>query len=319
MIQAVFTAILWAMSAVSAGRSTRLLGAGTANLSRLTLATCLLALWAHLFGRGLTGAGLPWLFLSGIIGFGFGDLALYGAYYRLGPRLGVLLCLCLAAPLGAFMEWVWLGTGLTLYQIFWSTTILAGVFAALAPDRRVAVGPRTWTIGIMLGAVAAFGQGGGAVLTRKAFDVASQAGQHIDGGTAAYQRILGGLLLTAAVLLIHRWRKSRAESIPPLDRSRGQASDRERAARDTTIAPSHPWSRAWPWVIANALCGPALGVACYQWALAIAPTGIVLAIVATTPLAVIPFTMLLDGERPTARSLAGGAIAVLGAAALAYK
>jgi len=288
------------MSAVSAGRSTRLLGAGRANLSRLTLATGLLALWAHTFGQGLTGVGLPWLFLSGIVGFGFGDLALYGAYYRLGPRLGVLLCLCLAAPLGAFMEWVWLGTGLTLYQIFWSTTILAGVFAALVPDRRAAMGPRTWAVGIALGAVAAFGQGGGAVLTRKAFNVAGQAGQHIDGGTAAYQRILGGLLLTAVVLLIHHWRRSSA-------------------APHETAAIGRPWSRAWPWVIANALCGPALGVACYQWALAIAPTGIVLAIVATTPLAVIPFTMLLDGERPTARSLAGGAIAVLGAAALAYK
>jgi len=287
------------MSAVSAGRSTRLLGAGTANLSRLTLATVLLALWAHLFGRGLTGVGLPWLFLSGIVGFGLGDLALYGTYYRLGPRLGVLLCLCLAAPLGAFMEWVWLGTRLTLYQMFWSATILAGVFAALAPDRHVATGARTWTVGIALGAIAALGQGGGAVLARKAFNVAGQAGQHIDGGTAAYQRILGGLLLTAVVLSIHRWRKSSA--MP-----------------HETAAVARPWSRAWPWVIANALCGPALGVTFYQWALSVAPTGIVLAIVATTPLAVIPFTMLLDGERPTVRSLAGGAIAVLGAAALAY-
>ena len=311
MIQAIITSVLFAMSAVSAGRTTRLLGAGTANLSRLVLATVLLALWAHLFGQGFAGVGLPWLFLSGIVGFGFGDLALYGAYYRLGPRLGVLLCLCLAAPLGAFMEWVWLGTRLSLYQIFWSTTILVGVFAALAPDRRVAMGPRTWTVGIILGAVAAFGQGGGAVLTRKAFNVAGQAGQHIDGGTAAYQRILGGLLLTTAVLLIHRWRKSRVEGVSP--------SDRGRDTRDTTIAAGRPWSRAWPWVIANALCGPALGVAFYQWALSVAPTGVVLAIVATTPLAVIPFTMLLDGERPTARSLAGGAVAVLGAAALAYK
>jgi drug/metabolite transporter (DMT)-like permease len=300
MIQAVITAVLWAMSAVSAGRSTRLLGAGTANLARLALATAMLALWAHLFGQGLSGDGLPWLFLSGLVGFGLGDLALYGAYYHLGPRLGVLLCLCLAAPLGALMEWIWLGTGLTVYQIFWSTTILVGVFAALVPDRRTGAGVHEWTTGIALGVIAALGQAGGAVLTRKAFDVARQAGQHIDGGTAAYQRILGGLLLTSLVLFIHQRRRQPDPS----------AAD---------VAVEHAWRRAWPWVIANALCGPALGVALYQWALAVAPTGIVLAIVATTPLAVIPFTMLLDGERPTARSLAGGAVAVLGAAALAYK
>jgi drug/metabolite transporter (DMT)-like permease len=300
MIQAVFTAVLWAMSAVSAGRSTRLLGAGTANLARLTLATALLALWAHLFGQGLAGVGLPWLFLSGIVGFGFGDLALYGAYYHIGPRLGVLLCLCLGAPFGALMEWAWLGTRLTPYQIFWSATILAGVFAALAPDRRAVTGARAWGAGIALGVIAALGQAGGAVLTRKAFNVGGQVGQHIDGGTAAYQRILGGLLLTAIVLLVHRWRKS------PV-------------TLQETPSVHGPWKRAWPWVIANAVCGPALGVAFYQWALAVAPTGVVLAVVATTPLVVIPFTMVLDGERPTVRSIAGGAIAVLGAAALAYK
>lgn len=288
------------MSAVSAGRSTRLLGAGTANLSRLALATGLLALWAHLFGQGLAGAGLPWLFLSGIVGFGFGDLALYGAYYHLGPRLGALLCLCLAAPLGALLEWVWLGTQLTWSQILWSTMILVGVFAALAPDRHITIAPCTWAAGIAMGVTAALGQSSGAVLTRKAFEVARQAGQQIDGGTAAYQRILGGLLLTAVVLLIHHWRHR----------------------RDSTQADApadHPWKRAWPWVISNAVCGPALGVAFYQWALAIAPTGVVLSIVAMTPLVVIPFTMLLDGERPTIRSLAGGAVAVLSAAALAYR
>jgi len=300
MIQAVITSILFAMSAVSAGRTTRLLGAGTANLSRLTLATGFLALWAHTAGQGVSGVGLPWLLASGVIGFGVGDLALYGAYYRIGPRLGVLLCLCLAAPMGALMEWLWLGTRLSLYQIFWSATILVSVFAALVPDTRTPVAPRAWFIGILLGVVAAFGQGSGAVLTRKAFDLARDAGQHIDGATAAYQRILGGLLLTAVVLFIHRWSKAPA---PPQE----------------ATGTDHPWRRAWPWVIANALAGPAIGVACYQWALAVAPTGIVLSIVATTPLVVIPFTMILDGERPTVRSLIGGGVAVLGAAALAYR
>jgi len=116
----------------------------------------------------------------------------------------------------------------------------------------------------------------------------------------------------------------RVEGVPPSNRGQdardtGMLSERGRDARDTTIAAGRPWRRAWPWVVANALAGPALGVACYQWALAVAPTGIVLAIVATTPLVVIPFTMVLDGERPTVRSLVGGAVAVLGAAALACK
>lgn len=302
MIPAIITSILWAMSAVSAGRSTRLLGAGTANLSRLTLAAIFLAFWAHIWGQGLSGAGLPWLFLSGVVGFGLGDMALYGAYHRLGPRLAVLLCLCLAAPIGAVVEWVWLGTRLTAHQIFWSTTILAGVFTALVPDTRTPVTPRVWRAGILMGAFAALGQGLGAVFTRKASDLATQAGQHIDGGTAAYQRIVAGLALTAVLLFIHRLRK------PPMP-----------PEPDADAGLNHPWRRAWPWVIANALCGPALGVACYQWALIVAPTGVVLSVVATTPLVVIPFTMILDHERPTRRSLLGGAIAVLGAVALAYK
>jgi drug/metabolite transporter (DMT)-like permease len=300
MIPAVFTAILFAVSAVCAGRSTRLLGAGPANLSRLVLATGCLALWSHTWGQGLSGAGLPWLLLSGLVGFGLGDLALYGAYPRLGPRLAVLLCLCLAAPMGAIMEWLWLGTRLTLYETVWGATILAGVLTALAPDSRIASTGATRVAGIVLGTLAALGQAGGAVLTRKAFDLLAQAGQHIDGGTAAYQRIWGGVLLCAVVVLAQHWRKSTA------------------AVPETAVI-DHPWRHAWPWVLVNALSGPALGVACYQWALAIAPTGIVLAIVATTPLAVIPLTMVLDGERPGLRSLAGGAVAVLGAVALVYK
>jgi drug/metabolite transporter (DMT)-like permease len=43
----------------------------------------------------------------------------------------------------------------------------------------------------------------------------------------------------------------------------------------------------------------------------------VLPIVATTPLVIIPLSYLLEGERPSRRSLAGGAIAVAGAVALA--
>jgi drug/metabolite transporter (DMT)-like permease len=89
-------------------------------------------------------------------------------------------------------------------------------------------------------------------------------------------------------------------------------------AGDRNDARPGRWRKAWPWVLLNGLAGPALGVSCYQWALKTTPTGVVLPIVAITPLVIIPFSYHLEGERPTLRSLAGGALAVLGAAALAW-
>jgi drug/metabolite transporter (DMT)-like permease len=68
--------------------------------------------------------------------------------------------------------------------------------------------------------------------------------------------------------------------------------------------------------VVNAVCGPVIGVSCYQWALATTPSGLVLPIVATTPLVIVPFSYLIEGERPSRRSLVGGAIAVSGAVAL---
>jgi drug/metabolite transporter (DMT)-like permease len=71
-------------------------------------------------------------------------------------------------------------------------------------------------------------------------------------------------------------------------------------------------------VLFNGLAGPALGVSCYQWALKTTPTGVVLPIVALTPIVIIPFSYRVEGERPGNRSLLGGALAVAGAAALAW-
>jgi drug/metabolite transporter (DMT)-like permease len=68
--------------------------------------------------------------------------------------------------------------------------------------------------------------------------------------------------------------------------------------------------------LANAVAGQTLGVTCYQWALKTAPTSVVLAIVAITPLVVMPFSSLIEGERMTRRSICGGVLAVIGAIVL---
>jgi drug/metabolite transporter (DMT)-like permease len=295
VLAAFLTTILFAFSAVAAARTTRVLGSLDANFWRILVATGLLGLWAHSFGQGISGVGFPFFLLSGAIGFGIGDLALYYAYPRLGARLSIMLVHCLASPIATAIEWLWLGTTISITQMLCSTTILVGVAIALAPGKHFESAGRTLLLGILFGSIAAFGQGFGAVLSRKAYAVAESAGQSVDGLTAAYQRILAGLVIATISMLLGKLQDKTSLKLPPAETKMPIAF----------------------WVVLNALAGPTLGVSCYQWALATTPTGLVLPIVAITPLMVIPFARYIEGERPSKRSLAGGVIAVLGAVALA--
>ena len=77
-----------------------------------------------------------------------------------------------------------------------------------------------------------------------------------------------------------------------------------------------PPSKSFRWIAITGLTGPTFGVACYQWALEHTPSGIVLSIVATAPLAVMPMTFWMEGDRPGKRAFIGGLLAVLGVIAL---
>ena len=289
MFASFLTTILFSLSVIFASRSAKLLGGTRANLSRILLATGFLALWAHGFGAGLRGPALPWFFFGGCVGFGLGDMALFAALPRIGPRQAILITQCLAAPLAALVEWAWLGTTLSAAELWCAVFILAGVAVALAPDRGVKIERRVFWIGVLAGVGSAIGQGMGAVISRKANAVATLAHFPIDGGTAAYQRIIGGLLVTAVSFVFLRRRK--LETAPQ-------------------------WRAAVPWTVANALAGPAIGVGCFQWALATTPSGVVLPIVATSPVVTIVLARFIDGTHPTGRAVSGGLIAVIGAVAL---
>ena len=88
------------------------------------------------------------------------------------------------------------------------------------------------------------------------------------------------------------------------------------AGQGAPAAPSVDWKKGWPLVFANALSGPTLGVGCYQLALKTTAAGLVLPIVATSPLVTLLLAWWIDRERPTRRSLLGGLLAVSGAVAL---
>jgi drug/metabolite transporter (DMT)-like permease len=293
MFASFLTTIFFSFSVIFAARSARVLGGQTANLARICVATVFLALWAHTFGEGLHGGGLSWFLLSGVIGFGLGDMALFGALPRIGPRLAILITQCLAAPIAATLEWLWLGTRVHLADLVCAAVVLVGVAIALAPDRGFKVTRRTFWIGALFGVGSALGQAVGAVLSRKANEAAALSGWTIDGCTAAYQRVIGGLVMTIVGYMILRRRQREEEP---------KAEDR--------------WERGAGFVLGNALAGPTFGVGCYQWALRSTPSGIVLPVVATAPLVTIILSFFIDNTRPGRRAVLGGVVAVIGAIAL---
>jgi drug/metabolite transporter (DMT)-like permease len=299
MFAAFLTTIFFGFSVIFASRSARILGTLHANFGRMILATLLLAAWGHLYGTGVGGPALHYFILSGCIGFGLGDIALFEALPRIGPRLTVLLTQCLAAPFAAVFEWTWLRTALTWNELLWSTVVLAGVAIALAPDRNLAIGTRQLAMGSMFGVFAALGQALGAVISRAGYQVSELGNFPIDGGTAAYQRTIGGLFVTGIFFFVmNGWGRSRG-----VVRSRGE----------TMLA----WRHGWPWVVLNGLAGPAIGVGCYQWALLTEKSALVLPIVATTPVVAMVLSFLFEGDRPSRRAIAGGIIAVAGSIGLA--
>lgn len=318
MLASFLAAFFFALNATCASHSVRTFGVARANLGRLVLAVVVLGAFAHSVGQGFASASTGWFLLSGVIGMGLGDLGGYAALPHLGSRLTVLMTQCLAAPLAALGEWLWLDTRLTAAQLAWGAVILLGVAFALVPTRHSPPRVRVRPIGFLLGFIAACGQGFGALVSRKGVEIATAAGEATHQATfginAAYHRILAGLVFTALWFLLVR-QLARLGSAPTLQRT---AAAFDRPPDTSANAGTGPAARrrGWMWMLANGIAGPVLGVACYQWALATTPSGIVLPIAATTPLLAIPIAFWLEGDRPSRRSLIGGVIAVAGCIAL---
>ncbi len=304
MFAAFLCTLLFSVSITCGHRSAKLIGGTEANFWRLSLAALLLGVWSYAGGIGARSAAFPLFFLSGAAGIGLGDAAFFQTLPRLGSRLTALLIGCLSAPLAALIEWLWLGTTLSLAQILWGLLTVAGVGLALMPGEHVRRTRSDLWVGTLFATCSSICGAVGGVLSRKAYEVVHAGGEHLNGGNAAFQRALGGLLLAALCLLIVKRRAFRIQANAP--------------HALVVEASKKKWLGVWPWVLMNAFAGQTLGVSCMQWALETTPAGIVFAILAVTPIVIIPFARVLEDERPTARSLIGGAIAVGGVVALAF-
>jgi drug/metabolite transporter (DMT)-like permease len=289
MEYALGAAFFYAWSVTCARRSSAHHGPDLANLGRLLIAVIVIGLFVAFSDRHPFCAGWEWLILGGVLGLGIGDIALFHALPRIGVGLTMLLTQCLAAPFALILEYEALGHSPNGAQMLAALVILIGVGVALgAPAEGDPADRRT---GVWLGALSALGQACGAVSTPLTVEACKQAGEVIpDGFAQAFVRLLGGL---PVVLLFLLWASRKEGLFAKIRRPYAFASA--------------PW-----WMLMNGIAGPALGVACYQWALTQHPAALVLSVVALTPLIGLIMQWAIEGQRPSWRLWLGGAIAIIG-------
>lgn len=289
MDYALGAAFFYAWSVTCARRSSAHHGPDLANLGRLLVGLLIVGLLVAFSGRQPFCAGWGWLILGGVLGLGIGDIALFHALPRIGVGLTMLLTQCLAAPFALILEYETLGHAPNGAQMLAAFVILLGVGVALGAPAEG--DPADRRAGVWLGVLSALGQACGAVSTPMAAEACRLAGETMPDGVAqAFVRLLGGVPL---VILFVLW----------MSRKEGLLAQVRRP---------YAFASAPGWMLMNGISGPALGVACYQWALTQHPAALVLSVVALTPLFGLVMQWAVEGQRPSWRLWVGGAIAIGG-------
>lgn len=294
MLPAVSAAVLFAFSAVVSQRSSRIFGAVPANFYRMCIACAVLGLitWAVDASRGSSSLHTEtfWRFLlSGVIGFGIGDIALFLAYARLGSRLTILINWCSAALFAAAGDWFLLSHALTWQQWLAVGCIMGGLVTALWPGE-AARSARHPVGGILFAIVAGMGMGIGTVLSNHAIDAGRTFGLEVHAVSQTFQRSIAGVAASGLAFLLVKY----------LPQQRTADSERK-------------WKHKPFWLISTALFGPVFGVCCYQWGLVLTGSStIVVAIAATSTLLVIPLARIMEKDKPHTRQIAGSILAAAG-------
>src|SRR5258705_3641312 len=167
-ISALLTACCWSGSSLSFAAATKRVGSVKVNITRLLLAALVLSMIILIAGIGtrLSTTQLVYLALSGVIGFAIGDTFLFMAFQTLGARISMLI-MSLAPAVAAILAYLMLGEGVSTLGAIGITVTIAGICIVILERPELnGESPRfhfTLT-GIVLGLVAAAGQGDAAVV-----------------------------------------------------------------------------------------------------------------------------------------------------------
>lgn len=285
---ALVAALFWGGCAILFENAGKQIGAFVTNLIRILLACIFLSVTlfmqtGQIFPIHATSHEFFWLGLSGVIGLAIGDGALFYCLVILGPRRATLL-LSMAPPITAFLAWIFLGEKLGILAILGIFITMGGVFWVVNEKHVAENTEGSKKLGIVLGIIAAVGQGIGLILAKI--------------GLADNISPLAGTLLRMVPAAMVLWLVSFIT---------GHFYDVILALRN---------KRAMLATFGGAIFGPYLGVWLSFVAVKYTEAGIAATLLATVPILIIPMIILVHKTRPSWRGVAGSIAATAGIALL---
>ncbi len=283
-LAALGAALLWALSAVIYAHLGQKIPPLALNLSKGVIAIALLAITLILQGdylpTGMNLISLGFLLLSGLIGIGLGDTFYFEALNNIGARRTLLLQ-ALAPPLAALIALIFLQE--ILSSTAWIGILLTVLGVSWVISERVP-GSDSKTVnplrGISFALLSVLGQAGGAVLSRAAL-----AGTAISPLWSTLLRLIGGVLI---LLLWIPFQQPSSLGFQPLQ-----------------------FKKLLGIIVITAFFSTYLGIVLQQTAFKYTATGIAQALLATSPLFVLPIALWM-GEVVSARAFLGVLVALGG-------
>jgi drug/metabolite transporter (DMT)-like permease len=292
---ALLTTVFWTITALSFETASKRVGSMHVNLLRLALAAIFLTIFSW-FHRGMLLPvdadlhTLTWLALSGIIGFVIGDYCLFKAFEITGARVAMLM-MTLAPIFAALAAWIIIGELMSVKSLVAMAITLGGIALVIftrTPGTTTGVvkGKGSYTMsypvkGIVLGIIAAAGQGVGLVLSKYGM------GEY-DSFSASQIRVITGFIGFAILFFVL-----------------GKYKELPASFRD---------AKAMKWLVVGSIFGPFLGVSFSLMAVQHTDAGIAQTIMSLVPVLIIAPAVLINKEKVTVREIVGAIIAVCGVA-----
>jgi drug/metabolite transporter (DMT)-like permease len=293
---ALFAALLWTANAILFSAAGKRIGSVGVNAFRILVAIVFLTV-SHIIILGTlipaaNSAQWFWMGISGIVGLGIGDFALFAAYVIIGPKRSLLL-MALAPVSSVIGGYLMLNEELGSLALVGIAITLIGIIIVVMEkkedenDFKIEEGKKTY--GFILGVIAAVGQGVGLVISKYGMKtVATDPEVPLDPLSATLIRMIVGAVFIWICITV-------AGKLPKTIKSL-----RDKQALKLTSA--------------GAFIGPFLGVWLSMVAITFTEAGIAMTLMSLMPIFVIPTVFLLYREKTSMQGMAGAFIAVIGVA-----